>query len=115
MRSAWFLAFAAALGLAACGTSWQKPGASESDYRTAKQACEIKANAQYPRKIQYVPVNKPTATTGTTNCIDSGVGTVNCQTTATTTPPQTRPIDINREAYHAAYDSCMYDKGWRPS
>lgn len=115
MRSAWLLALAAAIGLAACSTSWQKPGASESEYRAASEACDIKAKAEYPRRIQQVPVSTPTTTTATTNCIDTGVGTVNCQTTTTTTPPKTRPVDINRDARRASYKSCMYDKGWTPS
>jgi hypothetical protein len=100
------------LALAGCTTTWSKPGATQRDFDVDKTACVSQA-------YQIAPVSAVPMTFGTgytqptyTSCTGS-YGMANCVTTGGNyVPPTVVPVDVNRGARNAAFESCMYTRGW---
>ncbi|MFA5040175.1 MAG: hypothetical protein WC464_00890 [Bdellovibrionales bacterium] len=93
---------------------WQKPGATEADYETAKLSCENRALERYPVSLRQVQVQEGRVAPLATRCSGSGA-TLKCSTTGGQyMDPKYVPVDDNENARWHVRHKCLVDKGWKP-
>jgi len=103
--------------LGGCTQYWGKPGGTASEFEADKAECNALAYGQFPPNV----ITNTTYTGGyqapsQTNCTVIG-NTMNCtsQPSPLNVPsiPVTTSQDINVQARNAAWESCMYGKGYQ--
>lgn len=105
--------------LGGCTQYWEKPGGTTSEFEADKAECNALAYGQFPPNV----ITNTTYTQGykapdQTNCTLIG-NTMNCtsQPSPFNVPPVpvTTSTDVNVQARNAAWESCMYGKGYQKS
>lgn len=110
-----FISFVFVIALSGCAhTYWAKPGGTPNQFEADKAECGADAYRQFPPNVisntTYSPAYNPPVQT---NCYGSG-GNMTCTTTQPNRPaPTTTTRDVNVQARDAAWESCMYNKGYQ--
>lgn len=96
-----------------CGcTTWYKSGATRQDYDVDLAGCVSAAYSAAPPAITTAQIGTGYRQPAYTNCT-GGYGSVNCVSTGGNyVPPAQVQVDQNAPAQKAAFNSCMYQKGW---
>jgi hypothetical protein len=102
---------ALALLAAGCAEKWQKPGATEADFRAMAAECEEDAAARFPRLLReqvMVPARwfPPQTSCGPRGCVTYPGYWL---------PPQTMLVDDNLGRRAQARRACFLAQGWQPA
>jgi hypothetical protein len=98
--------------LAGCVTHWYKDGATKAAFDEDRTQCVAEAYRSVPAHDVPVTIGNGYTEPAYTTCA-GGYGSANCVTTGGNyVPPTTIPMDANRPARRAAFNACMYDRGW---
>jgi len=100
--------------ISGCATYyWSKPGVTQQQVNYDQAECTAEAGSRAPPALQAYPIGSGYTRPIYTSCM--GIGAmVDCTTTGGGyTPPTYMTIDLNASTRDAAYEACLYRRGYR--
>jgi hypothetical protein len=99
------------LAAAGCAEKWEKPGATEAEFRAMEYECGAQAAEQYPPQLYEQVVmparwSPPYRACGPRGCV---------YYPGYWLPPQTMVMDANQGRRHNARRACYLGNGWTPA
>jgi hypothetical protein len=112
-RASLLLLFAVAM-LGGCAQRWEKPGASEADFKIARMRCDAAGHRDLPPDLRWMQISAGYFSPGYRQCWKSR-GRRQCSySPGYYVPPRFGHVDLNVGARDRFMTTCLLDDGWRP-
>ncbi len=100
--------------LCACAPTWEKPGATQDDFRAVNADCTYHASERYPPVLHQVLIEGPHTTQNLGGCFGSPALADCLNSKSIMVPPTFETVDDNQKPREQFIDNCLREKGWRP-
>jgi hypothetical protein len=100
--------------LGACGERWEKPGATQADFKSVKSGCIYHAAEKFPPDLHQVLRAPAYATPSHAGCFGSADITDCVRSQSVLMPPSYEAVDYNEVARNKDVRSCLLKNGWEP-
>jgi hypothetical protein len=110
MRAAWAPCALAMLTLPGCAQKWEKPGASEGEFRTAEIRCEAAGLERHAPRLKWLRLSEGHVQRGYRSCRKG-----RCEYTPDRhVPPRNGNVDLNEHLRGRVVSLCLLEDRWRP-